>query len=60
MIRIRDIKFNNSLFYSLEDVNLNHFLREKIKQIIEILNIQLLSSSSSNIAVKNITNTQNK
>ncbi len=39
MIRIRDIKFNNSLFYSSEDVDLDHFLCEKIKQTIEILDI---------------------
>ncbi len=39
MIRIRDVKFNDSLFYSSEDVDLNHFLREKIEQIIEILDI---------------------
>ena len=57
MIRIRDVKFNNSLFYSLEDVDLDHFLREKIKQTIEILDIQLLSSFSSNLSVNNITNT---
>ncbi len=60
MIKIRDVKFNDSLFYSPEDINLNHFLREKIKQIIEILDIQLLSSSSLNTAVKSIINTQNK
>jgi len=39
VIRIRDVKFNDSLFYSSEDVDLNHFLREKIEQIIEILDI---------------------
>ncbi len=39
MIRIRDVKFNNSLFYSLEDIDLDHFLYKKIKQTIKILNI---------------------
>ena len=56
MIKIRNIKFNNSLFYSLKDINLNHFLYKKIKQIIKILNIQLLSSSSLNIIINNIIN----
>jgi len=60
VIRIRNIKFDDSLFYSLEDVDLNHFLREKIKQIIEILDIQSLSSLSSNTIINNIINTQNK
>ncbi len=31
MIRIRDIKFNNSLFYNLEDIDLDYFLYKKIK-----------------------------
>jgi len=57
VIRIRDIKFDDSLFYSSEDVDLNHFLREKIKQIIEILDIQSLSSSLLNTAVEDITDT---
>ncbi len=60
MIKIRNIKFNDSLFYSSVDINLNYFLREKIKQIIEILDIQLLSSPSLNTIINNIINTQNE
>ncbi len=53
MIRIRDIKFNNSLFYNSEDIDLNHFLHKKVKQTIKILNIQFLISSLLIIAINN-------
>ncbi len=53
MIKIRDVKFNNFQFFNLEDVDLNHFLREKVEQIIEIINIQLLIFSSLITAVNN-------
>ncbi len=53
MIRIRDIKFNNSQFFNLENIDLNHFLREKVKQIIKIINIQLLISLLLITAVNN-------
>ncbi len=53
MIRIRDIKFNNSQFFNLENVNLNHFLRKKVEQIIKIINIQLSISSLLIITINN-------
>jgi len=39
MIRIRNIKFNNSQFFNSENINLDYFLCEKVKQIIKIINI---------------------
>jgi len=53
VIRIRDIKFNNSQFFNLENVNLNHFLRKKVEQIIKIINIQLSISSLLIITINN-------
>ncbi len=53
MIRIRDIKFNNSQFFNLENVDLSHFLREKVEQIIKIINIQLSISLPLITAVNN-------
>jgi len=53
VIRIRDIKFNNSQFFNLENVDLSHFLREKVEQIIKIINIQLSISLPLITAVNN-------
>ncbi len=53
MIRIRNIKFNNSQFFNLKNIDLDYFLREKVKQIIKIINIQLLTSSLLITAVNN-------
>jgi len=46
VIRIRDIKFNDSQFFNLKNIDLNHFLHKKVKQIIKIINIQFSISSS--------------
>jgi len=53
VIRIRNIKFNNSQFFNSENIDLNHFLREKVKQIIKIINIQFSISSLLITAVNN-------
>jgi len=51
VIRIKNIKFNNSQFFNSENINLDYFLREKVERIIKIINIQFLISLLLIIAV---------
>ena len=44
VVRIRDVTFNEKLFYSPQELDLGHILREEIDQAVEILNFPSIPS----------------